>query len=266
VLRAVPADLDTGVVAEIDARLDGVERAHGVRVPWAIESGSRAWGFPSPDSDYDCRFVFVRPADAYRSLWPERDVIETPLDAVFDVNGWDLAKAVRLVVRGNATVGEWLRSPIVYRGDAGFRDRMLEFAGEVVERGALARHYRHVGLQQRDGAATLKRFFYALRPAMTLRWLRVNPQSVVPPMTLPQLVVEADVTDETARLITELIAVKAVTREMGSAPPPPELERFVDDELARAEWSETAEPSRDPAESRARADAFFVAETDRAAT
>ena len=120
-MRAVPSSLDPAVVAEIDARLAGVETEHGVRIAWAVESGSRAWGFPSPDSDYDCRFLYVRPREDCLSLWPARDVIETPLDAVFDVNGWDLAKAVRLVVTGNAVASEWLRSPIVYPGDALFR-------------------------------------------------------------------------------------------------------------------------------------------------
>ena len=107
-MRAIRASLDVDVVAEIDRRLASVSRDHGVRIPWAIESGSRAWGFPSPDSDYDCRFIFVRPAEVYLGLWPARDVINTPLDAVFDVNGWDLAKAVRLVARGNATAIEWV--------------------------------------------------------------------------------------------------------------------------------------------------------------
>jgi predicted nucleotidyltransferase len=111
-VRAIPSELDPAVVADVDARLDGVAAEHGVRIPWAIESGSRAWGFPSPDSDYDCRFIFVRPADAYVSLWPARDVIETPLDAVFDVNGWDLGKAIKLISKGNVVPTEWLRSPI----------------------------------------------------------------------------------------------------------------------------------------------------------
>ena len=74
-MRAVPASLDPAVVAEIDRRLTSVGEVHGVRIPWAIESGSRAWGFPSPDSDYDCRFLFVRPRAEYLSLWQARDVI-----------------------------------------------------------------------------------------------------------------------------------------------------------------------------------------------
>jgi hypothetical protein len=87
---------DAATVERIQARLDEVERDHGVRVLWAVESGSRAWGFPSPDSDYDCRFFYVRRHDDYLSPWRPRDVIETPLADVLDVNGWDLIKAIRL--------------------------------------------------------------------------------------------------------------------------------------------------------------------------
>ena len=135
-MRSVPDDFDPAVVAAIDARLASVAVEHGVRIPWAIESGSRAWGFASPDSDYDCRFFFVRPRASYASLWPARDVIETPLDGLLDVNGWDVAKAVRLATAGNATVGEWLRSPHVYDGDAAFRDALLDLVARTRELGS----------------------------------------------------------------------------------------------------------------------------------
>ena len=95
-MRSIPESLDPAVVAGIDDHLDEARNGHDVTIPWAIESGSRAWGFPSPDSDYDCRFIFVRRSQDYLSLWPRRDVIEVPVDPVFDVNGWDLAKALRL--------------------------------------------------------------------------------------------------------------------------------------------------------------------------
>src|ERR1700761_4265874 len=121
-LRSIPASFSPDVVALIDARLDAICAEHGVSIPWAIESGSRAWGFPSPDSDYDCRFIFVRPAASQLNPWPDRGVSETPPDHIFDVNGWDLVKGVRLLVKGNAVITEWLRSPIVYAGDADFRD------------------------------------------------------------------------------------------------------------------------------------------------
>lgn len=260
-MREIPSSMDATVVAEIDDRLAGVEAAHGVSVAWAIESGSRAWGFPSPDSDYDCRFVFVRPARQYLSLWPARDVIETPLDAVFDVNGWDLAKTLRLIAKGNATAVEWLRSPIVYTGDAGFRDRLLSFAHEVVERGAVGRHYRHVALRQKTGPPSLKRFFYVLRPAAALRWLHDHPDGVLPPMDLSTLLAESAVADAVRDASTELIALKAVTRELGDAAPPDVLQRFVAAELDRAEAFEHVAPVHEVADVRARADALFRAET-----
>ncbi|WP_063042913.1 nucleotidyltransferase domain-containing protein [Nocardia pseudovaccinii] len=106
-LRAIPASMDPMVVGSIDAELDRIEHAHRVSVPLAIESGGRAWGFPSPDSDYDCRFVYVAQMDTYLSPWPTRDVIETRPVGLLDVNGWDLTKALRLL--RPAVALRWLR-------------------------------------------------------------------------------------------------------------------------------------------------------------
>jgi uncharacterized protein len=91
-LRSLPADFDPVCLAEVDSRLEAIVREQKVGIGLAIESGSRAWGFPSPDSDYDCRFLFVRPAEDYLSPWPKRDVIETPLEDDIDLNGWELAR------------------------------------------------------------------------------------------------------------------------------------------------------------------------------
>lgn len=263
-MRAIPPSLDKTVVTEIDRRLRAVQTERGVRIPWAIESGSRAWGFPSPDSDYDCRFLFVRPTESYLSLWPERDVIETPLDKTFDVNGWDLAKTVALIVKGNATAIEWLGSPIVYTGDVGFRDRLLGLADAVVERGAIGRHYLHVARQQRAGTGTLKRFFYALRPAAALRWLAVHPDAVVPPMNLPRLLDEGDVGDDVRDAARELIAVKARTRELGTAAPPVVLDRFVTAQIEAGDHFGDTPQGKDAAAVRRIADAYFRDEVGRA--
>ena len=116
----------------MQARLDSVVRERGVRILHAIESGSRAWGFPSPDSDYDCRFVHCHPLADYARLRPPRDVIETPLTPVLDVNGWDIRKALALGLKGNAVILEWLRSPIVYRGEPGFAAAMDALLTECV--------------------------------------------------------------------------------------------------------------------------------------
>lgn len=256
-MRSIPATLDSDVVTEIDRRLEQARTDHHVTIPWAIESGSRAWGFPSPDSDYDCRFFFVRSSDAYLSPWPLRDVIETPLDKIYDVNGWDLAKAVRLLVKGNAVVTEWLRSAIVYTGDDHFRSALLALAEDVADPTLVGRHYLHVARKQWSDSTddvALKRVFYAMRPAASLRWLRMNPTSAaVPPMNLTVLLDEcapsAEVAEETARLIE----LKSVTREVGRGAVPSSLAKFINDELVLAEdrYEDAAPLPRDAAIDRA---------------
>lgn len=237
-MRALADGMDPAVVAEVDRRLAGVAADHGVRIPWAIESGSRAWGFPSPDSDYDCRFLFVRSAAAYLDPWPARDVVETPLDEVYDVNGWDLVKAVRLAVAGNATVGEWLRSPIVYDGEPDFRDELLALVGRVADPAAVVRHYRHVGAGQweRSGAASrldckLKGVFYALRPAAALHWISVH-GTIDVPMNLGELLSSAPPDGDVADAVADLVALKSTTRELGTGPVPEPVRRFVERWLA----------------------------------
>lgn len=237
-MRSLDPSLRPEVVAGIERRLAGLARDHGVVVRWAVESGSRAWGFPSPDSDYDCRFIFVRPAADYLSPWRPADVIETPPGPVYDIAGWDLIKAVTLAVGGNATVGEWLRSPLVYDGDPGFCRQLQELVARVTDRPAVTRHYLHVGRRQwsRSGAQTgdarLKQVFYAVRPAVTVRWLDLHP-SGISPMDLPTLLLESELPVKVEAAITDLIDQKARTREMGSGLVPSALGRFVADILGR---------------------------------
>ncbi len=262
-MRAIPETFAPNVVVEIDRRLDEVEVSHGVAIPWCIESGSRAWGFPSPDSDYDCRFLYVRDESAYLSPWRGRDVIETPLDEVFDVNGWDLSKAVQLLVKGNAVAIEWLRSPYVYRGDMSFRDGLLALAADVVDRNAIGRHYLHVSAAQwnrygGEGEIPLKRLFYALRPAASIRWLLAHPASAVPPMELMPLLVESGAPAEVVACSEELIELKSRTREMGAGQAPAPILQYVEQALvvAAVEFEDRVE--RDIVALQERGRAYFI--------
>src|SRR3546814_6400248 len=107
--------VDAGMRSRIEALLERIELEHGVRILFAVESGSRAWGFASADSDWDVRFVYARPAEYYLSLAPRRDVIELPIENGIDAGGWDIRKALSLLLNANPTLLEWLKSPIVYR-------------------------------------------------------------------------------------------------------------------------------------------------------
>jgi hypothetical protein len=158
--------------AEIQRRLDAIVAMEGVRFLWAAENLSRAWGFPSPDSDFDVRFVYARPLDDYLRLSPKRDVIETPFDAVYEVNGWDILKALRLMTQGNAVLHEWLVSPIVSRRDEAFAAQIRPLAEAWRE--ALGTVHRSYGLLRRQKARFLdgrepcqsQKRLYVIRPAI----------------------------------------------------------------------------------------------------
>ncbi len=100
---------------KIKEQLRRIEDAENIKILLAVESGSRAWGFASPDSDYDVRFVYIRSLEDYLRLDATRDVIELPIDDVLDINGWDLQKTLRLLHKSNPTLFEWFSSPIVYK-------------------------------------------------------------------------------------------------------------------------------------------------------
>ncbi|MCF8479735.1 MAG: nucleotidyltransferase domain-containing protein [Rhodospirillum sp.] len=224
---------------EIEDRLAALEAQEGVRVLFAVESGSRAWGFPSPDSDYDVRFVYMRPRDWYLSLRPGRDVVERPITDEIDLNGWDVRKALGLMLKSNAVVSEWLASPIRYRPDDPMVERLAELADRSFDPRGLAHHYASLGYNAVkrwvEGAreVPVKRYFYVLRPALALRALRLAP-GVRPPMDLGTLMVASDLPKATVGIIEDLVALKRVAREQDYTRRPAELDRLVLEELGRA--------------------------------
>lgn len=197
--------------------------------------------------------------------------MSTPLTPVLDVNGWELGKALKLLLKGNAVILEWLRSPVVYGGDAQFRDEFLALAEQVADRFRVAHHYLHMGERaQRTRLAegkeiALKRLFYVLRPAMVLRWLRLHPEARVPPMHFPTLAAEAELTADLASLIAELLAREAVTNELGTGEAPENVRSFVATELAAAGHLLDAEKPREAPEAYVLAEAFFRSSVKRLA-
>lgn len=224
------------IVAEIRRRLESV-RAQGIRIGFAIESGSRAWGFPSPDSDYDCRFVYVRPVGDHLGLNAVRDVIEFPIVGLVDTGGWDLRKALLLALSGNAVIVEWLKSPLVYEEEAGFRPRLSALLDEIVEPPRVAKHYvgllvKHAG----DGgfeSIRLKKFLYALRPAIALAWMSKRDFSTLPPMNMLECLEGVTLPDAVHQEVLALVDMKKRTRELGEGAPHPALQAFVIETHAR---------------------------------
>lgn len=224
---------------EIESRLARVAGEDGVRLLMAVESGSRAWGFPSPDSDYDVRFLYTRPRKAYLALRQPRDVVERPIVDEIDLNGWDIRKALGLMLKHNAVLSEWIESPIRYIADDPVISRLTELADRHFNPRGYALHYASLGKSsvsrwfEDGGDIPVKRYFYALRPALSVRALRLDP-SGRPPMHLQALMEVCDLDPALVQEIDRLVELKAKTNEAGNATRLPAIEQLVAQELERA--------------------------------
>lgn len=232
----LPASFSPDAVAAMRARLG--ETRQSVTILFAIESGSRAWGFPSPDSDYDCRFVYVHSIADHLVLQQPRDVIEYPIIGDIDVGGWDLRKALLLALSGNAVVVEWAKSQIVYEEQPGFRDDLIALLEHIVDPVRVSHHYLGLARSHVDrlGALTsdikLKKLFYLLRPIVALDWMAVRGFDSLPPMSLPDCMAQAGLPADVRDEIEAMIARKALTRELGLGPVPPVIAGYLETRYA----------------------------------
>jgi uncharacterized protein len=227
--------IDPAIRVEIIRKLEAVEAEHGVRVLYACESGSRGWGFASPDSDYDVRFLFVRPAREYLRISPVRDVIEEVPGPIFDVNGWDLRKALTLLAKGNATLIEWLSSPVVYREDAAFMQRLRTASAAVYRPVRSFHHYFSMGrgnfreyLQGEQVRA--KKYLYVLRPLLAAHWVRTRDDA--PPMAFEELVRALVLDPIVLREIEDLLVLKRQSGEQEWLPARPVLNAYLNELIA----------------------------------
>jgi predicted nucleotidyltransferase len=219
--------------AAIQALLDRIERQHGVTIPYACESGSRAWGFASPDSDYDIRFIFVRPEKTYLSVLDGNESIDLPLEGELDAGGWDVRKAARLLGKSNGALIEWLHSPVVYRCEPGFRERWQDTARAVFSPRASRDHYHGLAKQmvlgKLDGEQVrAKDYLYALRSILCARW--IGDGKGIPPVAFAELVPGAP--PEIRALIPGLLEHKARTAESERMSRLPVLDDFLAASLA----------------------------------
>ena len=251
-------DIPPAQWAHILSELRAIESREDVRILFAIESGSRAWGFASPDSDFDVRFVYVRPRDWYLSLKPGRDVIELPLVGDDDINGWDIKKALNLALKPNPVLLEWLSSPIKYIWDVGACASITAFTQTITHNTTCRYHYmRMADLQQGTGKdIKLKRYFYALRAAMALRW--IESRDDLPPMNFQDLMAGVNIPPAVTAEINRLLEIKTNTAELGSGPRISVLEDFLNAQINWAKAQPNIPPDMDLHKAaRARADDLF---------
>jgi len=220
---------------QILEQLDLIETEHDVTIVFAIESGSRAWGFPSVDSDYDVRFVYTHKPEWYLSISPGRDVIELPADPVLDINGWDVRKALQLLRKSNISLMEWISSPIQYRRNEELADIFHSVVPCGFQQHASARHYLSMAksnIAKTDRAnVRMKSYLYAIRPLLCCRWvLERNSQ---PPMTFRDLVAQYLAQTPIGDAVTTLIATKETQTEADTVPKDQILDAFISTEFER---------------------------------
>ncbi|PIB34363.1 hypothetical protein BFP72_02460 [Reichenbachiella sp. 5M10] len=229
---------------QIKEAIAQLETDEDIKVLFAVESGSRAWGFASRDSDWDVRFVYIRRPAWYLSIVAGRDTIERMLPDDLDMAGWDLQKALLLFHKSNPSLIEWIKSPIVYWEQYGTMDRLRELAADYFSPKASMYHYLHMAERHYDDylqgdSVKLKKYFYALRPILACRWIEQRGSSV--PMEFEQLVEDQVSDPKLKQVIAELLERKMAGDELDRAEPIPVLQNFISSEIARLNGLDTHE-------------------------
>jgi len=218
----------------IQAKLCEIEEKENIKILHCVESGSRAWGFASPDSDYDVRFIYVRQKEFYLRLDETRDVIEWQLDDTLDINDWDLQKALRLLHKSNPTLFEWNASPIIYRTTPEWEAVSSIISNYFVSKAGL-HHYLNTAINNyrvylKVETVKLKKYFYVLRPLLACKWI-LEEQS--PPPILFSALAEKYLDEEIKPDVERLLKMKTNTSEMGVGPRIDSINRYIDESFSQ---------------------------------
>jgi len=248
-------NIDSEIRENINRTLARIEAEYKVEILFAVESGSRAWGFESSDSDYDVRFVYRNEPKWYFNILPKRDVIELPIVGLDDYSGWDIRKALFLLNKSNPALFEWLRSPIVYIERAYETNLIREAAKLYFSPISSIYHYLHMASgNNRDylqgSQVRSKRYFYVLRPLLACMWIESRNES--PPMEFEVLLDAASASTNFKDAVLRLLARKKASEELGLEPPVAVISEFIKEKI---EYFEERTGSFDPA---AKPDAEFL--------
>lgn len=218
---------------KIVRKLQEIEEKEDIKILLAVESGSRAWGFASPDSDYDVRFIYVRKKEAYLRLEKMRDVIELPINEVLDINGWDLQKTLRLLHKSNPTLFEWSLSPIVYMKTE-FADEFRQIIQDYFSTKRSLYHYISMAEGNYRGylngeLVKAKKYFYVLRPILACRW--ILDKGTPPPVRFSELM-EAELPRELLADVERLLDLKMHAPEVNMIPRAGRINDYLEKSIA----------------------------------
>jgi predicted nucleotidyltransferase len=215
-------------------KLREIEEKHKIKLLFSCESGSRGWEFPSPDSDYDVRFIYARPFNSYLSVLERDDNLRFPINDELDVYGWDIRKVLKLIRKSNTTPFEWLQSPIIYLQEEGFRDELWDLCQNYFDARSNIHHYLGIArgaldTMENGNEIKIKKLFYVLRPLLSAKWClerdSIAPMTIGPLMDL--------LPGELHRQVSDLIQLKAGSAEGFVIKISESLKFYINDEFTR---------------------------------
>lgn len=223
---------------QIQQKLKDIEAQYGVKILYACETGSRAWGFPSPDSDYDVRMIYMHDIDWYLSLSDKKDTIEfMSEDGELDVTGWDIKKCLKLMWKSNGALLERVQSPILYREVPGIQELLQSYSQRCFAPIAAMHHY--LGMARNSFSdvegkdeVKLKKLFYALRATLCCKW--ILEKDAVPPIVFATMVDELAFDKQLKQRIRALVDLKSGESERYYHPAEHEINAFIVAELDKA--------------------------------
>lgn len=219
---------------DIMNKLASIEKEHGVKILYAVESGSRGWGFASKDSDYDVRFIYIHPTDWYLSIEERKDHIEYPINDLLDINGWDVKKALLLFKKSNPPLLEWLTSPIIYIDKYGVSHMMRELMPDYFAPVPTVYHYLHLAKKSFNQIMStdqvkIKKYFYILRPILACMW--IEKYGTVQPMEFQKLIENQQLALPLTNEIDKLLAKKISGLEIDIEPKRPIIIDFLKNKI-----------------------------------
>lgn len=228
----------------IKSKLEEIEEKENIKILHCVESGSRAWGFASADSDYDVRFIYARPKDFYLRLNKLRDVIEWQLDDILDINGWDISKTLTLLHKSNPTLFEWNSSPIVYKTTNEWKKVSDVINDYFVAKSGLYHYLSTAKSNYREylkgETVRLKKYFYVLRPLLACKWILA--EGAPPPMLFSELM-DKYLDDGIKSDILQLLELKINNPEISEGKRFDRVNEYIDRSITEIEEKIKALPS-----------------------
>jgi len=213
-------------------KLEEIEKANNIKILFACESGSRGWEFPSPDSDYDVRFIYVRPLNYYLSVLDKDEQLGFPINDELDIYGWDIRKLLKLIRKSNTTPFEWLQSPIIYGEQENFRNDLWSLCQSYFYRKTNVNHYLGIAFGALETVVNedeikIKKLFYVLRSLLSAKWCfeknTIAPMRIGPLLTLMPENLQA--------MVKDLIDLKSTSAEGFIIKINPELKTYINEQF-----------------------------------